>query len=612
MFWHHWQFHRPRGGPYKCPHCSYNVTRRHLLNQHLAVHGQGGEEDQQQPTDQFVSDEETAEEELLLLETDAAGPSGTVDHLNLEPGNLVKLSDAATAGLADIPLVWVSRGAKFFKMFKCRHCPHVNVRKANILEHEKRHSAGPAGQTDNLHACAICNYRCNNAGVLSAHVKVHQNVLGIVHGLADPSKTDQDQLRALVLPDANDDAGSSSGDAPQPNLDLLLGKDDEGGLHFCAHCPARFVVEAELMIHQRFHGPVQLAYRCDVCSYTARQEAHLLAHWKVHSSDYQERTQVLVQQHGISAKHPQPRIQAVHPAGQEEDQGAMDLTASAQCLSCPLCPAKFGRESRALLRYHSTLHGGDGPFKCRHCDYAVKAQDNLTKHERLHETAKQQRFQCPKCPSSFDKKDGLKDHVAQHGAKAKYRCDHCDYAVKHYANLVQHAKVHTGDDPVAQPTSLSTADRQAVWLQEKLQKSSAGQAGEVELSCQYCPFKTGDRQELGEHTGNHACVQPQLGEDRFRCNFCDYAVPEQSDLSEHIQLHFQLKGRTSSKLPESYWKCSNLEIWSEPVAAAGSGSSCAQLVFNEKKSAEVEVEDDEDALYIDLNTGQPIKDDSAK
>lgn len=240
---------------------------------------------------------------------------------------MVKLADSATVSLPDIPLTWVSRGQKFYKMFKCRHCPHVNVRKANIQvrvvnqlvemepgsnlffqtqEHEKRHNqsrpgsgsggsaAGNSNAGDNLHACTLCNYRCNNAGVLSAHVKVHQNVLGIIHALVgqDPMKTDEEQLRALLLPSGSSSSGgaeqeaaadescsslSSSGSAPQPKLDLLLGRTEEeemktnGGLHFCAHCPARFLVEAELLIHQRFHGPIKLAFRCDVCSYTARQ-----------------------------------------------------------------------------------------------------------------------------------------------------------------------------------------------------------------------------------------------------------------------------------------------------------------------------------------------------
>ena len=154
-----------------------------------------------------------------------------------------------------------------------------------------------------MHACTLCNYRCNNAGVLSAHVKVHQYVLGIVHGVVDSSKTDEEQLRSLAG-EADPELESADTNALQPKLELLLNVQDKNShfgadlpksLHFCAHCPARFLVETELLIHQRFHGVVKLAYRCDVCSYMARRENHLLAHWKVHSQEYQERTKVMKQ-----------------------------------------------------------------------------------------------------------------------------------------------------------------------------------------------------------------------------------------------------------------------------------------------------------------------------
>ncbi len=175
---------------------------------------------------------------------------------------------------------------------------------------------------ENLHACTLCNYRCNNAGVLSSHVKVHQNSLGHVHGFADATRSDEDQLKRLAGRADGGQAGTGAGDGdawdptnwgPQPKLELLLAKEDAKEqqaaatttaavapsdasvkvLHFCAHCPARFFVETELLIHQRFHG-AKLPYRCDVCSYTARQENHLLAHWKVHGREYQERTKVVL------------------------------------------------------------------------------------------------------------------------------------------------------------------------------------------------------------------------------------------------------------------------------------------------------------------------------
>lgn len=348
---YHKQFHRPRGAPYKCSHCSYNVSRRHLLNQHLGVHGLAPvsllDDHYGSDSDAIGSEAEAEAEAAEAIEmaavaeaavaadnedvTDPSPPSGLASssavnivigsdgytHLGLDPNTIERLADSATVSLNDIPLTWVSRGQKFYKMFKCRHCPHVNVRKANIQEHEKRHQIKSAsGGGDNMHACTLCNYRCNNAGVLSAHVKVHQHVLGIIHALADSTKSDEEQLLQLagqqqqktdghcpaVLAKEADEScsslsstGSATATAPQPKLEMLLARPEEElpgkRLHFCGHCPARFLVETELLIHQRFHG-VKLAFRCDVCSYTARQENHLLAHWKVHSREYQERTKV--------------------------------------------------------------------------------------------------------------------------------------------------------------------------------------------------------------------------------------------------------------------------------------------------------------------------------
>ncbi|XP_046463328.1 uncharacterized protein LOC124209404 isoform X7 [Daphnia pulex] len=737
---YHRQFHRPRGAPYKCSQCSYNVSRRHLLNQHLSVHGLppvglldgenyasdsdaiGSEAEAEAEAAEAI---EMADDEVMVAAAEdhsptpisacssssavaAASSSGIgsegYTHLGLDPNTIARLPDSATVSLLDIPLTWVSRGSKFYKMFKCRHCPHVNVRKANIQEHEKRHQTKPGssaagGGGDNMHACSMCNYRCNNAGVLSAHVKVHQNVLGIIHALADPSRSDEEQLRqlagvagfktggeasTLVGKEAEESCSSlsSSGSAaPQPKLDLLLGRagedaKDDGGkkLHFCAHCPARFLVETELLIHQRFHG-VKLAFRCDVCSYTARQENHLLAHWKVHSREYQERTKVLVEHHGASEQHPQPRILAVQPnSSADEEEGAIDLTSRKESevkpspiaitaektwANCPLCPARFDPDSKAL-QYHISLHGGNGPFRCRFCNYAVKAQDNLTKHEKLHlhhlhqtededeltaetsttdnNTKPLKRFQCSKCPSSFEKKEQFKVHSNLHGSKQRYRCDRCDYAVKYYTNFLQHMKRHDESETAAggettadeamdvethelPPTTtvptiqlpeqpLSTADRQHIWLQDKL-RSVQHQSVQQPFSCQYCPYRCGNQEDLISHIDHHA-ANGATGS--FRCNFCDFTVMIQEELSEHIGLHFQLKGRKAAKLPESYWKCSNLEIWSEPVNPEVAGTE-PEIVYDEKTKnqpgSDDDEEEDEDALYIDLSTGHPVRDETA-
>lgn len=287
--------------------------------------------------------------------------------------------------------------------------------------------------------------------------------------------------------------------------------------------------------------------------------------------------QVLVEQHLISDKYPQPRILAVQTSKSvSEDEGAIDLTnrkttqaetspPSEKHLSCLLCPAKFNKDSKAQ-QYHATLHGSNGPFRCRFCNYAVKAHDNLLKHEKLHKenqspeklsekTTNRQpplligldsttpnesaengnvsegssgkpsgsggkrckRYKCPKCPSAFEKKEQFKVHSNLHGSKQRYRCDRCDYAVKYYANFLQHMKKHdeydaaltngniaefnvddglseTGEatsglegDGQQMEQSLSMAEKQQIWLQDKLRPPSNGE--EDPFHCQYCPFR---------------------------------------------------------------------------------------------------------------------------
>ena len=321
---------------------------------------------------------------------------------------------------------------------------------------------------------------------------------------------------------------------------------------------------------------------------------------------------MLLEQHGVSEKYPQPRILAVQAniSAVVEEEGAMDLTSrksdkgadsaasteSKSSLVCSLCPAKFSKE--LALKYHISLHGSNGQFRCRYCNYAVKAQDNLVKHEKLHKSSSiadanspslksnnrmthqprdvplsgldlalrrqeeqeqrepasvtvtsalvdssgessgsspgkpggkgrspGKRFQCPKCPSIFEKKEQYRVHCNLHGSKQKYLCDKCDYAVKYYANYLQHMKKHEeyekavqsggtmdfsqvedseaemgetitladGDVQLnAEQQTFTTAERQHLWLQDKLRPKSSAEEDEP-FHCQYCPFKTGHK-----------------------------------------------------------------------------------------------------------------------
>lgn len=180
QFLYHKKFHKPRGGQYNCTNCNYNVSKRHLLHQHLKVHGIS--------ITPAIPPKQASSDVIDVDEMPEEGTAAAAEEL---------LPENRTA---DISLVWVSKAGKFAKMFKCRYCPHVNLRKVNIQEHEKMHGVREKANpktSEVEHHCPDCTYVCNNAGVLSSHFKVHQGIYGKIHCLVDATKTDNEQIREL-------------------------------------------------------------------------------------------------------------------------------------------------------------------------------------------------------------------------------------------------------------------------------------------------------------------------------------------------------------------------------------------------------------------------------
>lgn len=402
---HHKQFHKPKGLPFRCPHCTYNVTRRHLLSQHIRVHGiedtmeGNGNGDISQIDDRSNSPSPSL---TITPVTNAATVSTGEDSALTDSSNLPKLTDESTTCMEDIPLVWVSRDHRFFKMFKCRHCPHVNLRKTNIQEHEKMHKTDISKEAGGLH-CPYCSYVSVNAGVMSAHLKVHGGSMGQCHAVVDPSLSDEDQLKQLTSK-----GPTASTDIPQTQTAVDKSsnwKNDEKILYYCQHCPARFFLEKEIQIHSRFHN-TNLPHTCDHCNYGTRQPAHLLTHLKVHTPEYQQRTRSMMGQHRTAANYPPvpgltiPQELAVDLAGDKRSSkeggsglnplcaspppsaGVMPQPPPTSKYMCDQCPATFSK--LVTLQYHQSLHGTKNPHPCPKCTYAGKTWDSLQQHIQLH------------------------------------------------------------------------------------------------------------------------------------------------------------------------------------------------------------------------------------
>lgn len=434
---HHRQFHKPKGLPFRCPHCTYNVTRRHLLSQHIRVHGiedtleGNGNGDVSQIDDRSNSPSPSL---TITPVTNAATGSSGEDSALTDSSNLPKLTDESTTRMEDIPLVWVSRDHRFFKMFKCRHCPHVNLRKTNIQEHEKMHKTDISKEAGGLH-CPYCSYVSVNAGVMSAHLKVHGGSMGQCHAVVDPSLSDEDQLKQLTSRGPTTAPTETAQTAPDKSSNW---KNDEKVLYYCQHCPARFFLEKEIQIHSRFHSTA-LPHTCDHCNYGTRQPAHLLTHLKVHTPEYQQRTRSMMGQHRTAASYPPvpgltiPLELAADLLGDKRSAkeaggsgsrpfsaspppapGVMPQPPPTSKYMCDQCPATFSK--LVTLQYHQSLHGAKNPHPCPKCTYAGKTWDSLQQHIQLH-TQYDQNCQAEKAASESAKKAAQKS--LEGGASSK-------------------------------------------------------------------------------------------------------------------------------------------------------------------------------------------------
>ncbi|CAH1133376.1 unnamed protein product [Ceutorhynchus assimilis] len=602
QYTYHKQFHKDRGGQYTCSHCSYNVSKRHLLHQHLKVHGIN------------VS---LSKQNGNFVEVADLGNEAIIDD-TLVPDSIMDLSQ-----FADIPLVWVSKNGKFSKMFKCRYCPHVNLRKVNIHEHEKMHTVREKNPNSSRmneveHRCPECSYLCNNAGVLSSHSKVHQGLYGIVHCLVDLTKSDEEQIRELTKALGSVVEGIDTSEFLEVEMEEV-DPSSEKVLYFCKDCPARFLKENEFVIHRNFHNS-NLQYKCNLCSYAADNESYLMSHLKIHATEYQERSNILKSFHSTSPNHPEPELRqkigangeivwGVDNTGKSELEQKNNILAS--FLSKPLkstVPLSgtdlFQQRSEAQQRQNTESdtftadnHAPATKIKTSDPQFGSQMHGNP---EFIYQTyikngrTKEKRYKCHKCPSAFEKREQYKIHLGLHGSQQRYNCDSCDYSVKYYANFVQHLKKHKFNED-AQAAKKGTTDENDEIIDESMEVTSEANTeeyGDVSpkltladqqmldimqernsispkdknlLWCEHCPYVASRKDALENHQKRHECVSGLRS--AYACEHCDYTVPQAHYLRDHTKIHF-LPNKTPYNQVNGYMTCDNLKLTSKNLKAS--------------------------------------------
>lgn len=513
QYLYHKQFHRPNpSAPFKCSICTYWATMQHLLTQHMKVHSDA--------------------------EAESENPSPKESNIKTPPEKF----EAENDWTEKMSVVYVKRGELIVKMFKCKFCPMMNKKKANVRVHQKMHGVIV---NNGKFACSYCDYQCLNQGGLTNHLKIHQKV---------PEKEAfiEQRIENVELSAKSDGYTEESSSVRKKFFS-----------YFCTKCPALFKSSNDLATHFKHHGS-NFPYPCTYCDYRAKHKPHIFQHLAVHSPEYVAKRNAS-QGPPFNADKESSSIDPVLDTGEiplvkkidqmllleaSEMNSALKKTGEAANLlqKCVFCPASFFKTS--TLTYHISLHGSEGEYKCSQCDYAVNRLHNLTVHSLVHPKKKPpakpkksplRTFPCPNCPAVFYKQDRYERHLNLHGKNYKFACEHCDYSVRFAANLIKHRALHSAKADTENSTSgTKVSDENPSFASTSPPKPLAENTNyldnedkKVTYICDRCPYFQNRRDAVQSHQRRH------WYKDGFKCPYCDYTSMQSGFVQSHIKMHIQ-------------------------------------------------------------------------
>ncbi|XP_023236351.1 zinc finger protein 729-like isoform X2 [Centruroides sculpturatus] len=522
QYLYHKQFHRPnKAAKYKCKLCSYWATHQHLMSQHLKVHN--------------------INKSYTLIGIDPE--SNKLVHSSQEVDeNNSQVVDGNQQSNQIQPVI-VKKGDVYFRMYKCSYCPMMNKRRANVRIHQKMHLKSKLTK----YSCPLCNYKCNNQGIISAHMKIH----------------------GKDITDAVVNNPNSHGDVELIRTNVNESAKKKIFNYFCMKCPAVFKTSADMQIHKTFHGALY-PYQCPHCDYRAKHKPHLHKHLLVHTPEYIAKREI---------SHGPPVVANIAEGGtvaRTSEANQMMLLEEAEMKAvmagtvtkrpyklhrCTFCPAMFFKST--TLQYHTSLHKSNGLFRCSHCNYAVDSKINLMTHDKLHtiQPRKPKSKQvpgfmcCPKCPAMFNKVDRFHRHLRLHGQNNKYTCEHCDYSVQLQANLFNHKVVHTKsyadrkrDVNIVSSELAFSADNMPLFENVKVLEENDNKP----YVCDRCPYHHPRKETVQNHQKYHN------SNEGMKCPYCDYFSSQPLFMRDHIKVHFQTEIPVQ---PQGFTKNENVEIW---------------------------------------------------
>jgi len=230
---------------------------------------------------------------------------------------------------------------------------------------------------------------------------------------------------------------------------------------------------------------------------------------------------------------------------------------------CPECPPECPKffDSHIKVIRHRVVHRHEAKFHCDNCQKNFKSKKILTTHlSKVHGIHRNMEYQCPKCPSSFNFANHLKAHVEKHSIPNREPdlfCEHCDMIFNNRSALNYHMQKHV--KPKYQCTKCPKSFQSEFGLKYHLKIHN----NEAHYLCDDCGKKFISPYKLVQHRrAKHTLERPYIceecgegfvrndkltvhrrrahtGERPYPCDLCEWRGVDSSSLIHHKKKHIK-------------------------------------------------------------------------
>ena len=257
--------------------------------------------------------------------------------------------------------------------------------------------------------------------------------------------------------------------------------------------------------------------------------------------------------------------------------------------SCEQCGKIF--KKYCDLRRHMVTHTGAKDFICPVCAKRFSLEQNLARHQKIHDGIG---YDCEYCKKTFSQSTSMKEHVArvhtgllphacklcdakfasyaplmrhnisQHGAEKPLRCEECGKGFISRPELTNHMRTHTGERPYdcekcghqfASPSGLRAHKvkheiEEGTISPEKLQRME-----EKRIECEVCGKPFYNQSNYDRHMKGHQGIK------EFQCNQCGKAYTSKRSMEQHVDVvHLGKKSFVCNVCNQSFGRTTTLRV----------------------------------------------------